>query len=102
MPCIVEFQDGVRIRVRLHPQASKDSVGEVVDGHLRIRLTAPPVEDRANEALRAFLAKRLRIAKGAVRLIRGGHSRNKTLEVLGVNADVARSKLIGADARTGI
>lgn len=100
MPCIVEFQDGVRIRVRLQPQASKDAIGEVVDGHLRIRLTAPPIEDRANEALRAFLAKRLRIAKGAVRLIHGGHSRNKTLELFGVNADMARSKLIGVAERT--
>jgi hypothetical protein len=73
--------------VRVQPRASRDEiVGEYQDG-LKIRLTAPPVDDRANESLRKLLAARLKVPLAAVRIASGEHSRTKRVEVIGVTAD---------------
>jgi hypothetical protein len=55
-----------------------------VEGALKIRLTAPPVDDRANEALRRFLAAELKIGISAVRIAGGERSRTKRIEIRGV------------------
>ena len=73
--------------VRVQPRASRDEiVGEYQDG-LKIRLTAPPVDDRANEALRKLLASRLKVPLSAVRIMSGEHSRTKRVEIQGVTAE---------------
>ena len=76
----------VRFRVRLQPRASRNEITGVVDGVLRVRLHAPPVDGAANDALVAFLADRLAIPRRGVRIVTGATSRMKTIEVEGVSA----------------
>jgi len=71
------------LTVRVQPGARADAVMGVADGVLRIRLTAPALEGRANEALCEFLAGRLGTAKSRVQVIRGETSRLKQVRVLG-------------------
>src|SRR5260370_17818379 len=59
----------VTFAVRVQPRASKTEVAGLMDGALKIRLQAPAVEDRANEALSAFLAELLKRPKSAVRIL---------------------------------
>lgn len=65
------------------------------EGAVVIRVTAPPVEGRANDAVCAFVAKRLRIAASRVQLVRGHTSRDKLLRIEGVDAATARRSLLG-------
>ena len=85
-------KDGrVSFAVRVQPRASRDEiVGEYQDG-LKIRLTAPPVDDRANEALRKLLAARLKLPLAAVRIASGERSRTKRVEIYGVTAAMIRA-----------
>ena len=76
----------VSFAVRVQPRASKNEVAGLMDGALKIRLQAPAVEDRANEALCKFLAEILKRPKSAVRLLAGDRSRTKRVEVFGVTA----------------
>jgi uncharacterized protein (TIGR00251 family) len=70
--------------VRLQPRASKDEITGEIDGALKIRLQAPALEGRANEALIQFLSQLLKTPKGAVRILSGERSRIKRLEIRGV------------------
>ena len=74
----------VSFPVRVQPRASKDEVAGVMDGALKIRLCAPPLENRANEALVEFLSDLLATSKSAVRIQSGEHGRNKRVEIRGV------------------
>lgn len=74
----------VSFAVRVQPRASKNEIAGVMDGALKIRLQAPAVEDRANQALCAFLAELLKRPKSAVRLLSGERSRSKRVEIVGV------------------
>jgi uncharacterized protein (TIGR00251 family) len=76
----------VSFRVRVQPRASRDAVGGEWEGALRVRLTAPPVDSRANDALCRLLAEHLNVPTGAVRLLSGVRSRTKRIEVQGVTA----------------
>lgn len=81
----------VRFRVRVQPRASANEIAGVHDGALRIRLHAPPVDGAANDALVAFLAEVLNVARRDVRIVAGASSRMKTVEVAGVApSDVER------------
>jgi len=76
----------VSFAVRVQPRASKNEVAGLMDDALKIRLQAPAVEDRANEALCEFLAEILKRPKSAVRILAGDRSRTKRVEVFGVTA----------------
>jgi len=78
---------GVRFEVRVQPRASRSEVMGEREGALRVRLTAPPVEGAANEALIELLAKTLRVAKRDVRIVSGVTGRTKVVEVDGVTAE---------------
>jgi uncharacterized protein len=78
-------QDGaVILAVRVQPRASKTEIVGVLDGALKVRLQAPALEDRANEALCEFLAHLLKTPKSAVRIVSGHRSRSKRVEIRGV------------------
>ena len=70
--------------VRIQPRASKDEITGEIAGAIKIRLQAPAVEGRANEALIEFLAQLLKSPKSAVRILSGERSRIKRLEIRGV------------------
>jgi len=87
---ITEKDGTVSFAVRVQPRASNDEIaGEYQDG-LKIRLTAPPVDDRANNALRSLLAARLNVPLSAVRIASGERSRTKRVEIHGVTAAMIR------------
>jgi hypothetical protein len=91
-----------RIRIRVQPRSSRNAViGVDAAGWLKVKLTAPPVEGAANKALVAFLAKRLGVAAGAVRVHRGAASRNKVVEVDGLTDEALRDRLEGTKAGDG-
>lgn len=86
---MIDVQSGegsVRFNVRVQPRASRSEIVAEYNGGIKIRLAAPPVDGAANEALVDFLAKHLGVAKRNVRIVAGLSSRNKTVEVAGVEA----------------
>jgi uncharacterized protein (TIGR00251 family) len=85
--------EGLTLRVRVQPRASRDALGGERDGALVVRLTAPPVEGAANEALARFLGKTLGVAPSAVRVLRGASGRDKVVSVAGLDAAKARERL---------
>lgn len=84
MLALVSRGAAVVFNVRVTPRASRDAIGGEYQGALKIRLTAPPVDNLANEALCRFLAKRLNLPLSAVRILSGFTSRTKRVEVTGV------------------
>jgi len=74
----------VSFSVRVQPRASKDEITGVIGGALKVRLQAPAVENRANDALVEFLARLLKTPKAAVRILSGDRSRTKRIEIRGV------------------
>jgi uncharacterized protein (TIGR00251 family) len=91
---VEERPGAVRFAVRVQPRASRDAVDGEWQGALKVRLTAPPVEGEANEALSEFLARLLKIPKSAVRILSGERSRTKRLELRGVSARQVHDLLI--------
>ncbi len=83
----------VSFSVRVHPRAKKNCItGEVGDA-LKISLTTPPVEGRANEACIEFVAKLLKVPRSSVTIASGQSSRNKVIRVVGVSAEEVRARL---------
>ena len=82
---IQEREGSVVFSVRVAPRSSRDAIEGEYQGALKVRLTAPPVEDRANEALRRLLAERLNVPVSAVRIVAGGKSRTKRVAIAGVS-----------------
>lgn len=96
MDPVTEVDGGARLKVRLTPRASRDEIAGVRDGALVVRVTAPPAENRANLALCKLLARRLGVAKGRVSVVGGGKSRDKVIEIAGVDAKDAQKRLTSA------
>lgn len=83
----VKVRDGCAIfAVHVAPRASRNAIEGEHAGAMKVRLTAPPVEGRANEALRRLLAEKLRVPTSAVRIVSGEASRTKRVSVAGVSA----------------
>jgi uncharacterized protein (TIGR00251 family) len=81
----VEERNGlVVLVVRVQPRASKDEIAGEMGGALKVRLRAPAVEGRANEALVEFLAQLLKRPQSAVRILSGERNRSKRIEISGV------------------
>lgn len=72
------------VAVRVQPRSSRDGVSGLSGGVLRVRLTAPPVENRANEALVRFLCGALGVPRGSVEIVTGDRGRNKIVRVRGI------------------
>lgn len=76
-------RDGERLlfTIRVTPRASADAVVGERDGMLLVRVTAPPVEGKANDAVVALLAKALGTPRGAIQVVRGASARTKRVSV---------------------
>ena len=81
---IHEREGALVLAVRVQPRASRDEVVGEMDGALKVRLQAPAVENRANDALCEYLAALLKTPKSAVRILSGERSRIKRIEIRGV------------------
>jgi uncharacterized protein (TIGR00251 family) len=83
----------VRLEVYIQPRASKTELAGMHDGVVKIRIAAPAVENAANRALIDFIAQHLGVAKRCVRIVSGGASRRKVLEIDDVRAEVIAATL---------
>ncbi len=90
---IHDSAQGATFAVKVHPRAKKDAVtGEVGDA-LKLSLTSPPVDGRANEACIEFFAKLLKVSRTSVTIAAGQSSRNKVIRVSGLSAEEVRTRL---------
>ena len=83
-------RDGVRLSLAVVPGARRNGADGLHDGALRVRLTAPPVDGKANEALLAWLAGELGLPRRALQLAQGTTSRRKAVDIDAPAADVER------------
>jgi uncharacterized protein (TIGR00251 family) len=90
---LTEREGAVSFRVRVVPRARQSAVTGVEEGVLHVRLAAPPVEGKANEALRQLLAEVLGLRKSAVEIAVGEKSRHKTVRVSGMSASEVAARL---------
>jgi uncharacterized protein len=88
-----ESPTGTTFTVKVRPRARKNAItGEVGDA-LKLALTAPPVDGKANEACIEFFAKLLKVPRSSVTIAAGQTSRNKVIRVAGLSAEEVRRQL---------
>lgn len=83
---IRETEKGAVLEIRVLPRSSRCEIAGVQDGALKIKLTAPPVEGKANKECVRFISDLLKIKKSAVSIIAGEKSKNKTILISGIKA----------------
>ena len=93
MAAIQNSPTGATFAVKVHPRAKKNAItGEVGDA-LKVSLTAPPADGKANEACIEFFAKLLNLPRSSVTIAAGQTSRNKVIRVAGLSAEKVRTRL---------
>jgi uncharacterized protein len=80
--------------IRVQPRAKRSEVAGERGGAVVIRVSAPPVDGKANEAVCRLIAERVGVPKSAVRIVRGESSRDKVVRIDGLSADEARTALL--------
>ena len=86
-----EAQEAVTLGIRIQPRASKNGMARMADGTLKIRLTAPPVNGAANDALVRYLADSFGVPRSAVEILSGHTARQKVVRITGIDhRDVQR------------
>ncbi|MGA8539463.1 MAG: DUF167 domain-containing protein [Terriglobales bacterium] len=84
---------GTTFAVKVHPRAKKNAITGKVGDALKLALTAPPVDGKANEASIDFFAKLLKVPRSSVTIAAGQTSRNKVIRVAGLTAEEVRHRL---------
>jgi uncharacterized protein len=93
MIVVHDTKAGATFAVKVHPRAKKNAItGEVGDA-LKVSLTAPPIDGKANAACIEFFAKLLRVPRSSVTIASGASSRNKVIRVVGLSAEEVRKRL---------
>jgi uncharacterized protein (TIGR00251 family) len=87
-------KDGLYLAVKLQPRASRNEIQAEHGDELKVKVTAPPVDSAANQALVELLAETLGCSKGAVQLVRGQTSRHKVLKLHGLKPEEVLAKLL--------
>ena len=95
-----ETSGGILLLVKLQPRASTNEICAPLGGELKIKVTAPPVDAAANEALVKLLAEKLDCARNRVELVRGGTSRHKTIKLHGFTTDEVLRQIFGGTSST--
>jgi len=90
---IRELEDRVTFEVKVRPRANKNAITGEVGGALRLSLTAPPANGRANAACIEFFANLLKVPRSSVTIATGRSSRNKVIGVAGVTAQQVRDRV---------
>jgi uncharacterized protein (TIGR00251 family) len=86
------------VAIRLQPRAKRDEVVGERAGAIVIRVSAPPVDGKANAALCAFVAKSTGVSRSSVEIVRGQTSRDKVVRVKGVTQETLRAALLSQSA----
>jgi uncharacterized protein (TIGR00251 family) len=93
MLAIHETPEGVTFAVKVHPRAKKNAItGELGDA-LKVSLTAPPIDGKANQACIEFFAKLLKVPRSSVTIASGQASRNKVIRIAGLSEQDVRQRL---------
>ena len=88
---------GAAITVRVSPRMAKNEISEILnDGTIKIRLTAPPVDGKANQALIEFLADLLSVKPANIEIVAGQTGRDKLITVIGLSADEVHAKIMAS------
>lgn len=87
------LDNGVTFAVKVHPRAKKNAITGELGDSLKVSLTSPPVDGRANEACIEFFAKLLKVPRSSVTIASGQSSRNKVIRVAGLSAQQVRDRL---------
>jgi uncharacterized protein len=90
---INETAAGVTFAVKVQPRAKRNAIVGEVGEALKVALTAPPVNGKANEACVEFFSEILRVPRSAVMIAAGGTSRNKVIRVVGISAALVRERV---------
>jgi uncharacterized protein (TIGR00251 family) len=93
MFAIHKSDQGVSFAVKIHPHAKKNAINGELGKALKVSLTAPPIEGRANDACIEFFAKLLNVPRSSVTIASGHSSRNKVIRVLGLSAEELRKRI---------
>lgn len=88
--------EGATFSVRVHPRTKKNAITGALGDSLKLSLTAPPSEGRANQACIEFLAEVLRVPRSSVTIAAGQTSRNKVVRVSGLSASAVAERLAAA------
>jgi uncharacterized protein (TIGR00251 family) len=90
---VQQTPEGVTFAVKVHPRAKRNAItGEVGDA-LKLSLTAPPIDGRANEACIEFFAKLLKVPRSSVTIASGQSARTKVIRVVGLSAGEIRKRI---------
>jgi hypothetical protein len=92
---ITNAKRGAAFTVHVVPRARKNEIAGQMGDAIKVRLTAPPVEGKANKALIAFLADQLGVRKSQVEIVAGETSRNKVISVVGLSPVEVEERLLG-------
>ena len=90
---IQESAKGITFAVKVHPRARKNAITGVVGDAIKLALTAPPVEGKANQAVIEFFAELFAIPRSSVTIASGETSRNKVIRIAGVSKRAAAQRL---------
>ncbi|MGA9039042.1 MAG: DUF167 domain-containing protein [Terriglobales bacterium] len=93
MISIQETAAGASFAVKVHPRAKKNVITGEIGGALKLSLTAPPVESKANQSCIEFLANLLKVPRSSVTIASGESSRRKVVRVAGLSAEEVRKRL---------
>jgi uncharacterized protein len=88
-----EFGGGLTFAVRVHPRAKKNAITGEVGGALKVSLTAPPIDGKANTACVEFFAKLLKVPRSSVTIASGQTSRQKVIRISGLSAEEVRKRI---------
>ena len=88
-----ETAQGAQFALRVQPRAGRTAFAGIMGDAIKLAITAPPVDGKANQAVIEFLAKRLHTAKSSVVILSGETGRNKLIEIRGVSAEKVRKVL---------
>jgi uncharacterized protein (TIGR00251 family) len=102
MAAINNSPAGATFAVKVHPRATKNAITGTVGDALKLSLTAPPVDGKANAACIDFFAKLFKVPRSSITIAAGETSRNKVIHVAGLTAEQVRDRLgliAGGDAR---
>ena len=90
---IQETATGISFQVKVHPRAKRDAIAGALGDALKLSLTAPPVEGRANEACIQFFARLLKVPRSSITIASGQSSRLKVIRIAGITAAEFRAQL---------
>jgi len=86
---------GSALAIRVTPRASKNEIVEILsDGTIKVRLSAPPVDNEANEALIVFMSDVLGVPKSRLEIVAGATGRDKLISVLDMDAETAHKRVL--------